>query len=112
MTIREHFQRAERREHFVTLAFELVLVAFLALTTDRWLIIILIGIAIAGVVHLALSRTFECPRCHENLRRLRNQNLRGRAFIRKGKGGKFWDEWDACPKCGVSFDEEMGPTAP
>ena len=103
MSIREYFQRADRRLKYVTLVFELVLVAFLAAITRGWLVIILIGIAVAGALSLALRSSYLCPRCGVKLANLRSQELKGRP----GKHPRFWDDWNACPKCGVSFDEEL-----
>jgi ribosomal protein S27AE len=118
MTIREHYQRLFKRVKNVTVGVVVVL-ALAVLWFSPHLTgaqnaraAFLVGITIAGALLLALRGRFMCPRCGADLSKLRGQEARRTHLGARLFGSdrrQFWDEWDACPKCGVSFDEEWGP---
>jgi hypothetical protein len=114
MTIREHFKRVFDRIKYGCVALAIVLVA---LTEWRYPhltrlqnagIGLLLGVPISAILVLVLRGRFLCPRCGTDLGKLRNREVRKKRRVR----GRFsadrrllWDVWNACPHCGVSFDE-------
>ena len=115
MTIREHFQGVFNRIKNVTVVVAIVFACFLTwcspkLTKPQYFAIcFLFGIAIGCVLLLVMRRRFLCPRCSADLRKLRSQETR-QAGLRGRFGDRqlLWVAWNACPKCGVSFDDEYG----
>ena len=115
MTIREHFQGIFDRIGYIMLG---VVIATVAVWTWGYpnfargkevAVSLLGGIALAGVSMLVFRRRFLYPRCGVDLAKLRSQELRQVPLLQrlaKIDGRQFWDRWNACPKCGVSFDAE------
>jgi len=118
MTIREHFQRILDRAKYTTTGVVVPLVLIVLwrypnLTKPQVLGgSALLGIVLAGVLVLVFRRRFLCPRCGTDLSKLHAKKVGRRGLFRKALTGdqrQFWQAWNACPNCGVSFDEEWGP---
>ena len=108
VTIREYFEgvysRTVRTAIVVVIALAfLVRWRYPRLTRLEALIGLLIaGLILAPVLVLWFRRQFVCPRCGASFQRLRKQQF-GR--FSSGRWRKFWDLWNACPQCGVRFDD-------
>lgn len=106
MTIREHFQRFHKRvTYFAVIAVVLMTVSidllYPDLTRRQHL---LVGLGMAVPVFLALllifKGRFKCPRCGVDFNKLRRAQMgRFTADTRM-----YWEVWEACPNCAVSFD--------
>lgn len=119
MTIREHFQRVFKRIKNGAVAVTVVLcVAVTVLFPQRTRLqvvgtTVLLGVVIVGALCRVVRRRYLCPRCGANLARLRTLELRRMPFAQRMRTNRqFWQEWNACPHCGVGFEEEWGPGAP
>jgi len=112
MTIREHFQRVFNRIKYGSVGGVLAVVlapdfAGYHLTRRQDVVFgLLLGIPFVLVVLLLTRRRFLCPRCGTDLQKLVQQQLRAerRSWL-KFDGRMFYERWDACPHCGVSFSE-------
>lgn len=66
--------------------------------------ILIVGLGLAAVAFLAVffvaRRIYRCPRCGVGLNQLRAQTIGGQSRDRR----MFWEIWDACPNCQLSFD--------
>ncbi len=121
MTIREHFQRQFKWTKNAAVGGAIVLCIALtvffpqATRAQTAVACLLIGFAIGGALMLANRRRYLCPRCGEDLGKLQGQQGRQLPVaqrLAKLDARMFYDAWNACPKCGVSFEEEwraMGP---
>lgn len=114
MTIREHFQRISKRIRYCAVGIVTVLACLLVwryphLTRPQIAGAgALLGIPLTIVFMLELRGRFVCPRCRADLGQLHQQEIR-RARRERGwfnvEMRSLWDEWNACPRCNVSFDE-------
>jgi ribosomal protein S27AE len=59
------------------------------------------GVAVALIASLFIRNRLRCPRCGTDFREARLEKLGRWSFDSRGSAGL----WDACPHCGVSFDE-------
>jgi len=107
MTIREALKHRRKvfQRVFVTTA--MVLLGAWVLThpreTNGQFLIRSLPVVVVVIIALTpiTNRLFSCPRCGSNFRKYRIQKL-GR-FSLDTTGAE--DLWDACPQCGVSFEE-------
>ena len=107
MTIREHYELAFKRTKYGTVAAGIVVVVALEwrypnVSKQQFLAIGLVMGVVFGVVLTLLGHfLYRCPRCHADFRKLRIKQMG-----RWNRDGRFyWQIWDACPQCLVSFDE-------
>jgi hypothetical protein len=107
MTIREYYQRVQTWTKyvlagvFITATFYIVF-RYPKLPMWAYWVVGLGEAAVAMPILLVfMRRTYRCPGCEVNLMQLRVQKL-GR---RTGDRRMFWQIWDACPNCELSFDE-------
>lgn len=106
MTIRENFQRFMTRVSYVVVAGAVVIVVLIDLLypdltrLQSAAIAFFVGIGIALMLMVFFRGRFKCPRCNADLRKLRREQLGRWNTDRR----MYWDLWEACPKCGVSFD--------
>ena len=111
MTIREHFRDMYKRVSRWTTAVAFIAAAVMWMypQLNGFVIGLVIAVPLIGVL-FAFRGRFRCPRCGAELSKLRRQEIRQRGFIEATLDRRlFWDAWNACPKCGVSFDEDYGP---
>jgi uncharacterized C2H2 Zn-finger protein len=106
-TIKEHFRRTR------TLSVRIIVpvVALWAVLADSYPLhlskserntLVIGGGAVLGVVGSLLTvRRLRCPRCGTNFKKERFAKLGRWSFNTRGTE----EIWDACPHCGVSFDE-------
>lgn len=108
MTIREHFQRIQK-----TFKIALIVVAFAVLIPTFFLwpkapaMYYMVGGLVFATVSMAvmvpiMSRIYRCPRCDSSYRKMRIDQ-RGRF---NSDSRLYWDLWEACPHCGLSFNEQ------
>lgn len=114
MTVREHFQRVFTRIKYYTVGSGIVLCCLLTWRYPHMTRLqstgvgLMLGIPFSAVIMLVLRRRFLCPRCGTDLARLQQQELRRE---RRSRGWfnvqmrHFWDTWNACPSCSLSFNE-------
>jgi hypothetical protein len=113
VTIREHFQRFQRRATHFAVIVSVLMAVFINLqypdsTPLRDLMAALgMGVVLAVVLLLVFKGRFKCPRCGADFRKLRRAQL-GR-FNRDTR--MYWELWDACPRCRVSFDAPFSTSA-
>jgi hypothetical protein len=104
-TIREHIKRANA--YFVRIMVPIVtvwgaaLVLFGAGTMQRQALAIGGGVAVMLIGVLLFRNQLRCPRCGTDLRKERIAKLGRRSRDTRATA----DLWDACPRCGVSFNE-------
>lgn len=110
MTIREHYELVVKYTKYGAIAaVGAVLIAFMWRypNAPRWQGPVL-GLAIGAVLGPAiiiLGRVlYRCPRCHADFQKLRVKEF-GRGYRDKRM---YWQLWDACPQCHVSFDDPWG----
>jgi hypothetical protein len=107
LTIREHFKRTTAL--FVRITVPIAgawVAAFTLLGTDmtkahRQALSIGGGVAVVLIASLFIRNRLRCPRCGTDFREARLEKLGRWSFDRRGSA----DLWDACPGCGVGFDE-------
>lgn len=121
MTIREHFERDFKRIKNATVGVTIVLCVALIVFFPQFTraqtmaAVILIGVAVSVALLLVTRRRYLCPRCGADLGRIQGQQWRRVPLaqrLAKMDGRMFYEAWHACPKCGVSFDEDWGPIVP
>ena len=106
-TTREHFQRVSKLVRRAWMAGGSILGVFVAwrypdLTRiQRDVVVSVLLILIFMAFALIPGRVFKCPRCGTDLKRLQAKQV---GETRRDTP-KFWEAWDACPNCRVSFDE-------
>lgn len=106
-TIREHFQRVAKLVRWAWRAGGailgiLVLWCYPDLTRiHRDLVVFVLLILTFMVFALIPGRAFRCPRCGTDLKRLQARQV---GQTRRDTPA-FWEQWDACPNCRLSFDE-------
>jgi hypothetical protein len=106
-TIREHFQRAQKRLT-MSMVTVLLVAAFAGVyllprmaRQHAWIGGALLGLGVACALVLLSKGSSACPKCHADLARLRTQEV-GRSDKRR-----FWQLWDKCPKCGIDFNDVL-----
>lgn len=118
MTIREHFERDFKRIKNVTVGVTIALCVAMTVFFPQLnrlqtvAAVLLIAAAVSGGLMLVTRRRYLCPRCGADLGRLQGEQWRGVPFtqrLTKMDRRMFWQVWDACPKCAVSFGEDYGP---
>jgi hypothetical protein len=109
MTIGEHFKRTrtlKRRLELVAFVCSVVLIfaehRLTALERNVWGIVGAVAIVWATV--MLFTRKLRCPRCGTDFKSPRSEKV-GR-WSRDRRGPE--ELWDACPACGVSFNEPYG----
>jgi hypothetical protein len=113
VTIREHFQRFQNRVSYMVVIGAVLVVALVDLRyphltkLQNAAIAFLGGIALALLLLVFFRGRFKCPRCSADFRKLRRAQLGRFSTDRR----MYWDLWDACPNCGVSFDESFSGSA-
>jgi drug/metabolite transporter superfamily protein YnfA len=107
LTIREHFKRTNA-----------LFVRIMVPITGAWVVAITLfgtgmtkahqqawsiggGVVLALIGSLFIRKQLRCPRCGSDFRKERFAKLGRWSFDSRGSA----DLWDACPHCGVSFDE-------
>ncbi len=104
MTIREHFRLVQKRCTYALVAVAVVVVFYMEarypkLPRDAYFLVGLGLIAVMAPPFFILGkRLYRCPRCDAFL------NMKGQTANRPYRPGSFWDRWDACPNCQLSFD--------
>ncbi|HTC53272.1 MAG TPA: hypothetical protein VK700_15150 [Steroidobacteraceae bacterium] len=106
MTIRDHFKRTQM---WCTYGLAAILIGtalgirFLHPKLPRP-DILMVGLGLAAVaivaVYFVTRRIYRCPRCGVGLNQLRAQTIGGQNKDRR----MFWEIWNACPNCQLSFD--------
>ena len=106
MTIREHYQRVFDRIKYGSIAAAIAVVLafqwkYPHLPKPQWLAFALMMGLVFSLLLATLSHiVYRCPRCHADFRTLRIQQMgrwnRDQRF--------YWQLWDACPRCQLSFD--------
>ncbi len=118
MTIRQHYHQLFKRVTWVVVAVAMVLGAVITwgypnLTrAQNRLAYAVVAVVMGGLLVLVFKRRFLCPRCGADLSKLYSEELSRKSFVLRfiiHDRRQFWDDWNACPKCGVSFDDEWGP---
>jgi hypothetical protein len=117
VTIREHFRRRFNRIKYGFTVVAIVLAGVLVWryphqTPEQYLTYgVVLGIPLALVLRWLLRGRFLCPRCGTDLQKLRVEQRR-QARRERGQLGyfnvdaqPFYETWDACPRCGCSFDD-------
>jgi|SRR5580704_683594 multisubunit Na+/H+ antiporter MnhB subunit len=106
-TIREHFQRVQKRTTMSLLsiiaatALAAVYVCFHRTGTGALIGGALVGIGVVFVIVILSKRASACPKCRADLAKLQKEEI-GRTDARP-----FWQRWDRCPKCGVDFNDAL-----
>jgi hypothetical protein len=103
VTIREHFVQLARRLNYVwvALAFAIVGVGMWRYPhTSPFTIGLVMGAVLIGPIILVGRRVFRCPRCQRGYQQMRKQQPDRRRDLRM-----YWEVWEACPNCQLSFDE-------
>jgi len=116
MTIREHFQR---RFNLIKYGYVVVGIVLGVFATWRYphaprlqmaIYSLLAGI-LSGIPLIWLLRRFVCPRCGTDLMKLNGEQFRQEVRERGWRAWldidtrPLWEARDACPHCGVSFDD-------
>jgi ribosomal protein S27AE len=107
LTIREHFKRTTAL--FVRIMVPIVaawVTAFSLFETDmtkahKQALSIGGGVAVLLIASLFIRNRLRCPRCGSDFRKARIAKLGRWSFDSRGSA----ELWDACPHCGVSFDD-------
>lgn len=113
VTIREHFQRFMNSVSYIVVATAVLLVILIEFRyphltkLQNVAISLFIGIAFALLLMMFFRGRFKCPRCTADFRKLRRAQLGRFSTGRR----MYWEIWDACPNCGVSFDEPFSTGA-
>lgn len=106
MTIREHFQRFQKRVSHVTMVVAVAaVIAFVlryphAKTAAAYAFGGVLALVYLAVFMLFLRKRYACPRCNADFVQLRREQV-GRISLERRM---FWDLWDKCPHCGLRFD--------
>lgn len=106
MTIREHFQRLQKRVSYVTMTVAVAAVIVFVLRYPHATSATAYGFGGAlALVYLAvfmlfLRKRYACPRCSADFMQLRREQV-GRISLERRM---FWDLWEKCPHCGLRFD--------
>jgi ribosomal protein S27AE len=86
----------------VVLAFALIELLYPGLTKlQSAAISFFSGILLGLLLTVFFRGRFKCPRCSADFRKLRLAQFGRFSTDRR----IYWELWDACPNCGVSFDE-------
>lgn len=113
LTIREQMQRSRTRMSWVVVPAVIALALaplWLFPNAPAWLFgvfPVLVGLSVGLTTNRVTNRSFICPRCGADFREIRWKQLGRFAYDRR----MYWDLWDKCPQCGVSFDapyEQVG----
>lgn len=113
VTIREHFHRFLNRVSYVVVASVVLLFALIDLqyphltNLQNAAIALCSGILIGCLLCVFFRGRFKCPRCSADFRKLRRAQLGRFSTDRR----TYWELWDACPNCRVSFDESFSASA-
>jgi hypothetical protein len=113
VTIREHFQRFVKRVTYIVVAgallvFVLIHLQYPHLTRLQNVTIGLLGgLPLAALLIVFFRGRFKCPRCGADFQKLRRAQVGRSATDHR----MYWELWDACPNCGVSFNEPYSRTA-
>ena len=107
MSIREHMRRFHQRVTRITVIVGVVTVLLFtwryphASGTAHYELGAVMGVVIGVVLLFVFRGRFVCPRCGADFLKLRRKE-RGRFNF---DTRMFWQIWDKCPHCGVSFDD-------
>lgn len=107
-TIRRHFQRRQRAIPWVLAAVGLTSVAALecyrpeVIHRQAFLVGVMLCVGISPFLIIYMRKTYRCPRCGASFFGMHRMEKVGRFNVDMRQ---FWERWDACPKCGVSFDD-------
>lgn len=107
MTIREQYESVLKQTTYGVIAVgSVVFIAFIwryphAPRRQSGLLGLLLGVVLAPVLVMLGRVLYRCPRCHADFQKLRVEQL-GRWHPDRRM---YWQLWDACPQCHVSFDE-------
>lgn len=106
MTIREHFQRFHKRLTYITVSAVVLAVVLIELRyphltrLQNLMVALILGVVTSIVLLLGLKGRFRCPRCGADFQKLRRAQQSRLSLDAR----MYWDVWDACPNCAVSFD--------
>ena len=107
LTIREHFKRTNALFVRITLPIAVAWVAAITLFGTGLTKALQQASSVGGglvvflIAFLFIRNRLRCPRCGSDFRKERFAKLGRWSFDSRGSA----DLWDACPHCGVSFDE-------
>jgi|SRR5579862_4561901 len=107
MTIREHFQRLQKRTSYITMGVAVAaVIAFVlrsphATTMAAYAFGGALALVYVAVFVLFLRKRYACPRCSADFVRLRREQVGRISRDRR----MFWDLWEKCPHCGIGFNE-------
>jgi uncharacterized C2H2 Zn-finger protein len=108
MTPRQLFQRRRKLFHRIAVPIAVALICAWVFThphrprSQALLENLAFGVVFAIVLIPIANRLFSCPRCGTSFRRYRIEKL-GRFSLDMRSAE---DLWDACPQCGLSFDQQ------
>jgi hypothetical protein len=102
-TIREHFQALQKRARYTSVVVAILVGAalffwFPGTRQQAALCGLIAAIVLFVVISLYFRRQFSCPSCKTDLLKLEKQQT-------AADGRRFWDSWDKCPQCGISFND-------
>jgi hypothetical protein len=117
MTIREHYGRLMRR---ITLGIGVSVMSIAGILMWRFPALRsifggLVASAIVAIPAIYIVKTrFLCPRCGANMNNVQREQTRTEGRQQGSTewvdpGLMFWQRWNACPQCGVGFDEPYKP---
>lgn len=108
MTIREHYIRVYRRITYSTIAATMVFIVFFNSRYPHLNFVqeiefgFILALPLSAVLLLLFRGRFICPRCHTDLAKWSRKSRR-KWFVWDSR--MFYDRWEACPNCGVGFNE-------
>jgi predicted RNA-binding Zn-ribbon protein involved in translation (DUF1610 family) len=118
MTIREHFVRVRNRILWAAVCVMVALLGLIWWLSEKLtklkaeIAFVVIVIILTGVLKRLFWGRFICPQCGTDLGKLFREEREREGVSARDDRREIWERWNACPKCGVSFDEDWGPIAP
>lgn len=106
VTIREHLQRFHRRVTYFAVIVVVLMAVLIGLRyphvtpLQNLMIGLIMGIPVSAVLLWVFKGRFKCPRCGADFQKLR----RAQHGLSRMDTRIYWELWNACPHCGVSFD--------
>jgi len=107
MTIREYYQRVQTWTKYALAGAIMTVTFYIVFRYPKlpmwayWVVGRGEAAVAMAILLVFMRRTYRGPSCEVNVMQLRVQKL-GR---RTGDRRMFWQFWDACPNCELSFDE-------